>query len=328
MNEDWSRRLREIEASTGPSGPPSDRSGHKRSGSVPSSAAIPFGGPPDSANPFAGRAMYGAATYGTDEVAAVPAPLEASDPDTRAPVRTARFALLISAIVSLVCAGVGAFWLLERPSAVVPTPSSSTPVAEPPTASPSSAPAGKVYELLARIPVVPKLPNVPGYERSCSPGKGCVFGPAWTDVERTGCDTRNRVLARQLRRVEFKPGTGDCKVIAGMLDDPYSGTTIDFSIADPRVIEIDHVFALGRAWDAGASAWPDDKRIIFANDTENLLAVSGRLNQSKSDSGPDKWLPPNTAFVCPYVMRYLKIAAKYHLTITDDDRVTAVSACS
>lgn len=154
-----------------------------------------------------------------------------------------------------------------------------------------------------------------------------MFGPAWKDVERTGCDTRNRVLASQLRRVEFKPGTRDCKVVSGVLDDPYSGISIDFTSADPRAIEIDHVFALARAWDAGAAGWPLEKRVEFANDTENLLAVSGDLNQSKSDSGPGTWLPPNASYVCPYVTRYLRVAAKWQLMISDDDRAAAVSAC-
>ncbi|MCP9274105.1 HNH endonuclease family protein [Mycolicibacterium arenosum] len=210
---------------------------------------------------------------------------------------------------------------------VTATPPSAQPVTTAPS-PPTIAPSGEIGQLLTRIPVVPALPNVSGYDRSCSPGRGCVFGPAWKDVERTGCDTRNRVLADQLRRVEFKPGTGDCKVVSGLLDDPYSGTTIPFTSADPRAVEIDHVFALGRAWDAGAAAWPVDKRVLFANDTENLLAVSGDLNQSKSDSGPGTWLPPNASFACPFVMRYLRVAAKWQLRISADDRAVAMSTCA
>ena len=123
------------------------------------------------------------------------------------------------------------------PPSAMPPPSVASP------SPPSSAPTGEVNELLAQLIVVPELPNEPGYERSCSPGKGCVFGPAWKDVERTGCDTRNRVLGSQIRRVEFKPGTRDCKVVSGLLDDPYSGTTIEFSTAAPRAIEIDHTLS-------------------------------------------------------------------------------------
>ncbi|TRW86407.1 HNH endonuclease [Mycolicibacterium sp. 018/SC-01/001] len=214
-----------------------------------------------------------------------------------------------------------------------PTPSAAPPPPSPAQGTPdlgtrrASDTGGRVVDLLSSLTVVPELPQLPGYERSCSPGRGCVFGPAWKDIARTGCDTRNRVLASQLRRVEFKPGTHDCKVIAGLLDDPYGGTTIEFSSADPRGVEIDHVFALARAWDAGAAAWPYDKRVAFANDTDNLLAVSGELNQAKSDSGPGAWLPPNAAYACPYVTKYLRVAIKYQLAITESDRAAAVSAC-
>lgn len=226
------------------------------------------------------------------------------------------------AMVASIAAAMATGWMMLSPG-------------DDPTVSASPAPvvSANISELLSKVTVVDAIPQVPGYERGCGIDKktkfreGCVFGPAWKDVERTGCDTRNRVLASQLRRVEFKPGTRDCKVIEGQLDDPYSGATIDFTSADPRSIEIDHVFALARAWDAGAARWPLEKREQFANDTDNLLAVSGVLNQSKSDSGPGEWLPPNAAFTCPFVTTYLRVAAKWQLAISDGDRAAALSAC-
>lgn len=329
MNEEWSRRLREIAASTGSGGPPSSPPVTGQTGSVPPVTVNPFECPPGAVSPFVGGSLHDAPTYGRDQEAPVPASLTSSlHTETRAPVRRARLALWVSVVIALVCAGAGALWLIERPSAVAPSPDRSTSGATPPAALPSRASGGRVNELLGRIRVVPDLPNVDGYERSCSPGKGCVFGPAWTDVARTGCDTRNRVLASQLRRVEFKPGTRDCKVVAGLLDDPYTGATIDFTTANPRKVEIDHVFALARAWDAGASSWPYDRRVAFANDTDNLRAVSGKENSRKSDSGPDTWMPPNEAFGCEYVTEYLTIAAKYQLAITADDGMVATQACS
>jgi hypothetical protein len=177
------------------------------------------------------------------------------------------------------------------------------------------------------VPVVAELTNVPGYERSCKAGKGCVFGPAWTDTERTGCDTRNRVLAAQLTNVVFKPGTRACKVISGVLNDPYTGATLVFGGAATHDIEIDHVFALGRAWDAGAAQWPYERRLQFANDTDNLLAVSGAENGRKSDSGPDGWLPPNRQFACRFIEIYLSVAVKYQLAITEKDKSVAQSTC-
>ncbi|WP_253861548.1 HNH endonuclease family protein [Mycobacterium asiaticum] len=209
------------------------------------------------------------------------------------------------------------------------------PVAAPPRiVSSTSLPApsrseqsGHIAQLVNSVPVVAQLPNVPGYQRSCKAGKGCVFGPAWADTQRTGCDTRNRVLAAQLTNVVFKPGTRDCKVIAGVLHDPYTGATLTFGVPAKDKIEIDHVYPLARAWDAGAARWAYDRRLQFANDTENLLAVSGAENGHKSDSGPSGWLPPNRQFTCRYLEIYLGVAAKYQLAITEKDKSVAESNC-
>ena len=46
--------------------------------------------------------------------------------------------------------------------------------------------------------------------------------------------TRNDVLGAQLVDVEFKPGTRDCKVVSGTLNDPYTGNVIDFTTANPQ----------------------------------------------------------------------------------------------
>jgi hypothetical protein len=70
----------------------------------------------------------------------------------------------------------------------------------------------------------------------------------------------------------------------------------------------------------GANSWPPDKRVRFANDIDfNLLAVNGTDNQSKSDSTPSQWLPPNGAYHCFYAGKYLSVAAQYELPITQDD---------
>jgi Protein of unknown function (DUF1524) len=207
------------------------------------------------------------------------------------------------------------------PQSLSPPPGAPLPTAK-------RDPAVRVGQLLTTVRVVDQLPEIPGYERSCTPGKGCVFGPAWKDIAHTGCDTRNRVLAAQLTAVEFKPGTRQCKVVAGLLKDPYTGRNMPFGTPTAREIEIDHVFALSRAWDAGAAWWPPQRREEFANDTDNLLAVSAAQNGSKSDSGPGTWLPPDRSFRCPLVEIYLRVAAKYQLAVTDDDRDAAIAVCA
>lgn len=211
-----------------------------------------------------------------------------------------------------------------------------------PAAATTTAPAVAVQEatnpgldqLIGTLTVVDTLPNVPGYERGCGTGENCVFGTAWTDkyegpLARNVCDTRNDVLKIQLVDVQFKPGTRDCKVVAGTLHDPYTGTDIAFSTSNPSAIQIDHTFALSRAWDAGASAWTPQKRINFANDTDlNLLASQGKANQSKSDQGLDTWLPSNAAFQCEYAEKYLTVAATYQLAVTAGDVAAARTACT
>lgn len=186
-----------------------------------------------------------------------------------------------------------------------------------------------VAELLGSVQVVDQLPEMPGYQRSCKKGRGCVFGPAWNDPsDHSGCDTRQRILRTQLVDVTFKPGTRDCKVLSGVLHDPYTGTDIRYSSADPTAVEIDHIAALARVWDLGAWAWTPQQRQAFANDTDNLVAVSGPANGAKSAAGLQEWLPPNQVYVCTYIEKYLHVMAKYHLPITLSDHDVASHSCT
>ena len=71
----------------------------------------------------------------------------------------------------------------------------------------------------------------------------------------------------------------------------------------------------------GASTWPPERRLRFANDvTFNLLAVNGADNQDKGDQTPQDWLPPNPAYRCFYAGKYLSVAVEYGLPVTLADR--------
>ncbi len=156
------------------------------------------------------------------------------------------------------------------------------------------------------------------------------FGPAWADVDRNGCDTRNDILNRDLVGVTWRVGTHDCVVIAGTLHDPYTATSIVFEKAHATKVQIDHVVALGDAWQTGAQGWSDITRERFANDPLNLLAVDGSANESKSDSDAASWLPPNTAFRCAYVARQITVKATYQLWVTGaehDAMASVLSGC-
>ena len=142
------------------------------------------------------------------------------------------------------------------------------------------------------------------------------FGAAWADVDRNGCDTRNDILNRDLAHRQWRAGTHDCVVVAGDLTSPYSGDHIEFAKADASKVQIDHVVALGDAWQAGAAAWEDDRRRRFANDPLNLLAVDGRSNQAKGDDDASEWLPARRQSRCAYVARQVAVKAKWDLTVT------------
>ncbi|MEO3826735.1 HNH endonuclease family protein [Actinomadura sp. B10D3] len=179
--------------------------------------------------------------------------------------------------------------------------------APPSGGAPKSGDAARARKDLAGLRVASERDGG-GYERD-------KFGTRWKDTDRNGCDQRNDVLARDLAKVEKK---GDCVVLAGRLEDPYSGKTITFEKKDAAEVQIDHVYPLALAWRMGASRWSEDRREQFANDHANLLAVWGVPNRQKGDSGPGEW-KPQKAFQCTYAIKYIAIARKYTLPITRPD---------
>ena len=176
----------------------------------------------------------------------------------------------------------------------------------------SPVPAGTPQELLATLVIQPPYPR--SVRRSY---KRAQFGPAWTDVDRNGCDTRNDILARDLTELTFKPRTHDCVVLTGHLQDPYTGQPIDFQRGrdTSAAVQIDHIVALSNAWRTGAAKLPYPMRLSLANDPLNLVAVDGPANQQKSDSDAAQWLPTQE-FQCDYVTRQVQVKAKYNLFVT------------
>ena len=180
----------------------------------------------------------------------------------------------------------------------------------------STKTAEAVLETLAVKGRAPKT----GYERS-------QFGPAWSDVDRNGCDTRNDILSRDLTSIVFKSGTRDCVVISGILVDPYSGEKISFErgAKSSMDVQIDHVVALSNAWQTGAFKLSYEKRREFANDPMNLLAVKGRLNSQKGDGDAATWLPPLKNIRCAYVSQQIVVKAKYGLWVTPPEKAAMQS---
>ncbi|MFF5505474.1 HNH endonuclease family protein [Streptomyces roseolus] len=204
-----------------------------------------------------------------------------------------------------------------------------SPLGNPDGTKPGLAPVAdgeraRARELIGGLATKGRGPRT-GYARD-------AFGHAWLDkadgvpFARNGCDTRNDLLRRDGRALRFRDGS-DCVVVAMTLDDPYTGTTIDWRKQKAAEVQIDHVVPLSYAWQMGASRWPDAKRQRLANDPLNLLPVEGRANSAKGDSGPASWLPPAKGVRCAYAVRFAQVAEKYELAVTGPDRTAMLRQC-
>jgi hypothetical protein len=180
--------------------------------------------------------------------------------------------------------------------------------------SPATAPderaaeRGTALAALEKLPVKGRAPKT-GYDRE-------QFGGDWASAG--GCDMRDRVLRRDLRRETFEPGS--CEVLSGVLRDPYTATPVRFVRGGASEVDIDHVVALGDAWQKGAQQWPYERRVALANDPLNLLAVDAAANRRKGDSDAASWLPSNRAFRCAYVARQIAIKRRYRAWVTRAER--------
>ncbi|GFG76564.1 HNH endonuclease family protein [Mycobacterium botniense] len=171
-------------------------------------------------------------------------------------------------------------------------------------------------DVLAGITVVPQRIRRYDYRRA-------AFGDAWDDDNdapggHNGCDTRDDILNRDLVDKTYV-STKRCPdaVATGILHDPYTNATVVFQ-RGARVgasVQIDHIVPLAYAWDMGAYDWPYRRRLRFANDPANLLAVAGQANEDKSDAQPAVWMPPNKAFWCQYSMQYIAVLRGYELPV-------------
>lgn len=128
------------------------------------------------------------------------------------------------------------------------------------------------------------------------------------------CDAREEAL----KKVGFSTDPRTCRAKKGyQYTDPYTDKVID----DPSKLDIDHVIPLGRANATGAKSWSAEKKQQYANDVDTvLLPVDASANRQKSDKGPGEWMPANQKFHCEYSKKYVDIASKYGLWISQSDK--------
>jgi hypothetical protein len=202
-------------------------------------------------------------------------------------------------VTMIVTALVAVLWMATQ-QLQMPTPKPTPEVKS--TTPTNSKSALSVLDSLAVKGRAPKT----GYART-------QFGNGWATSG--GCDTRERILQRDLVNTVVSDG---CKVMSGLLHDPYTGKDITFTrgVDTSSAVQIDHVVALSDAWQTGAQQLTADQRQQLANDPLELLAVDGPANQQKSDGDAATWLPSNKPFRCQYVARQIAVKAKYSLWVT------------
>ncbi len=202
--------------------------------------------------------------------------------------------------------------------------------AEPPVTGPSDAPVFDASWMKAVPPVqpVPEGSAAAALETLAVKGRAAngnyertAFGQAWMDVDRNGCDTRNDILRRDLAGAQFTEGSR-CRVAGGEFREPYTGAVVRFprGAESSKAVQIDHVVALGDAWQKGAQQLTPQQRQSLANDPLNLVAADGPANQEKSASDVASWLPKNKAFRCHYVARQISVKAAYKLWVTPAEK--------
>ncbi len=139
----------------------------------------------------------------------------------------------------------------------------------------------------------------------------------WSDLDGNGCDTREEVLKRDsISKPQVDPYR--CYVVAGDWYSKYDGKTL----SDRSDVDIDHVVALKEAWDSGAWAWSISHRQAFANDLTDrrtLIAVTDRVNASKSDKDPSNWMPPLKSNWCAYLGDWISVKARWGLSMDQSE---------
>lgn len=198
-----------------------------------------------------------------------------------------------------------------------------------PTVSAWQSPTGIQLEAtrqkLDALQVIPRPKRDPNYRRA-------MFGKAWADTDGNGCNQRDDVLLRDVDRSKrWRVGVqGRCRhdMLAGTWNDPYTGTSITLTNAkaqdQAQRVQVDHIVPLAAAFRYGANGWSDARRLKFATDLNNLVAVSGSANTSKGDQDPAAWRPRKAA-QCGYAVRYIAVKAKYALPTDTSEKAALAS---
>ena len=175
------------------------------------------------------------------------------------------------------------------------------------TPGPAMAERMRLHRAVRSIPVATE--HTEGYDRD-------LF-KHWVDADGDCQDTREEVLI-----AESKVSISGCTVTSGEWFSYYDRETW----TAPGDVDIDHVVALGEAWDSGAWDWTNETRELYANDLDDprsLVAITDNVNASKGDRDPAEWRPEFGT--CVFVRQWTAVKLRWGLRVDQDERAALIA---
>ena len=115
-----------------------------------------------------------------------------------------------------------------------------------------------------------------------------------------------------------------CTVAGGSWLDRWTGNVV----TTPENLDLDHHIPLANAHRSGSHRWSKDQKRQFANDPANLNFTSADFNRNlKQGKSPDQFTPEAVDAVnnhCQYAKEWIDLKSKYHLAVTEAERMTLV----
>lgn len=180
------------------------------------------------------------------------------------------------------------------------------PIASPSTSTTTSSIVGQ--NVLAPLDVLRVQPESDGgisYDRST--------WPHWLDVDGSGCNTREDILAAEVIGLPQVDIFDRCTIVEA---DWYSAYDEVIVSGSPSEIHIDHIVALAEAHRSGGASWSTEKKMAFANFRPNLVAVSASSNISKSDHDVANWRPARSAW-CSLATQVVLTKSAFDLSVDE-----------
>ena len=162
-----------------------------------------------------------------------------------------------------------------------------------------------ILATLASLVVQPESDAGIAYDRSS--------WPHWLDVDGSGCDTRDDVLAAEVIGLPQVDIFDRCTIVEA---DWYSAYDEVIVSGSPSQVHIDHIVALAEAHRSGGASWSTETKTAFANFRPNLVAVSAASNISKSDHDVSEWRPARSAW-CSLATQVVLTKSAFGLSVDE-----------